>query len=169
MLTIHNSRVDIQFLCNTTIAIWCKPTHILACKFICVNLKCRISKFLKFKIFNELDRFFSSFQVPVNESARQVCRSLTCTARSVSFGRVRLRSETFERARPLAGCSQAKGVAWKTTRNTRNAGLLQTVLSFQQNCLLVCYFLFIYLIWLCLRNFHLLPGRSHFISLEFWS
>lgn len=107
--------------------IWCKPTHILACKFICVNLKCRISKFLKFKIFNELDRFFSSFQVPVNESARQVCRSLTCTARSVSFGRVRLRSETYERARPLAGCSQAKGVAWKTTRYTRNAGLLQTV------------------------------------------
>lgn len=59
------------------------------------------SKFLKFKIFNELDRFFSSFQVPVNESARQVCRYLTRTPRTVSFDRVRLRSETFERARPL--------------------------------------------------------------------
>ncbi|CAB3223311.1 unnamed protein product [Arctia plantaginis] len=44
--------------------------------------------------------------------------------RSTGFGCVRKRSSALGRC---AGCSRAKGVAWKTTRYTRNAGLSQTV------------------------------------------
>lgn len=130
-----------------------KHTHILACKFICVNFKCRrMSKFLKFKIFNELDRFFSSFQVPVNESARQVCRYLTRTARSVSFGRVRLRSETFERARPLCRLLAGQGGSLEDYTLHPQRRTFTDSIIFQHNCLLVCFILIV-LLFYCVPQF----------------
>lgn len=54
------------------------------CKFICVWLEVLVAvQNFKNLNFNELDRFFSSFQVPVNESARQVCHYLARSTRSV--------------------------------------------------------------------------------------
>lgn len=119
----------------------------------------RQTKLLKNLNFNELDRFFSSFQVPVNESARQVCHYLTRSARSVSFGRVRLHSEMFERARPISW-SFGSGVAWMTSRYTRNAGRYSIIFPKK---LLIGVFLF------SVTCYAITKGGFHFIFIETWS